>query len=91
MTREKRAALGTIGVGLAVAAAGFVLNAMLGALSQRLGHAFSLLITFGNVIFVVGCISLAQAKGQPWYVGLLGLLSCLGLAILWFVVPERRR
>ena len=45
---------------------------------------------FGALFFVYGCIQLAKAKGQPWLVGLLGFLSCLGLAVLWFVVPDKR-
>ncbi len=85
----KKTAVGGIGVGLAISLVGFVLNAFLGMLSPRLAQGFSLLIVFGNVIFVLGCINLARAKGQPWYFGLLGLLSCLGLAVLWFVVPDK--
>lgn len=85
----KKTAVSALGLGLAVAAVGFVLNAVLGSVSPRLAQAFALLITFGNVIFVVGCINLARAKGQPWYFGLLGLLSCLGLAVLWFLVPDK--
>ncbi len=49
----------------------------------------ALLIVFGNVIFVVACINLSRAKGQPWYLRLLGLSSCLGLAVLRFVVPDK--
>lgn len=85
----KKTALGALWLGFAVSAVGFALNAVLGAVSPRLAQAFALLIVFGNVIFVLGCINLARAKGQPWYVGLLGLLSCLGLAVLWFVVPDK--
>ncbi len=85
----KKTALGALGLGLAVSVVGFVLNAVLGALSARLAQAFALLIVFGNAIFVLGCINLARAKGQPWYLGLLGLLSCVGLAVLWFLVPDK--
>jgi len=45
----------------------------------------------GALFFVYGCIQIAKAKGHPWYVGLLGFLSCLGLAVLLFVVPDKRR
>ena len=40
----------------------------------------------GTLLFVGGCIQIAKAKGQPWYYG---LLSCLGLAVLWFAIPEK--
>ena len=85
----KKTALSALWLGFAISLAGFVVNAVLGGLSPRLAQGFSLLIVFGNVIFVLGCINLARAKGQPWYFGLLGLLSCLGLAVLWFVVPDK--
>jgi hypothetical protein len=85
----RKSAIGAMAIGFALALAGFVANALLGMLSARLAHGFSLLIVFGNAIFVWGCILFARAKGQPWYLGLLGLLSCLGLALLWFVVPDK--
>jgi hypothetical protein len=85
----KKTALSALWLGFLIGLVGFALNAVLGGLSPRLAQGFSLLIVAGNVVFVLGCINLARAKGQPWYFGLLGLLSCLGLAILWFVVPDR--
>jgi len=85
----KKTAVGGIVVGLSIALVGFVLNAVLGAISGRIAQAFALLIVFGNVIFLVGCINLARAKGQSGWLGLLGLLSCVGLAILWFVIPDK--
>ncbi len=57
--------------------------------SDAIRRSAALATTFGTAIFVFGCIHLAKAKGQPWYLGLLGLLSCVGLAILWFVVPDK--
>lgn len=89
MTEAKRKALGIIALGIAIEVVGFGLNALLGAASPRLAQMFSLLITFGAAAFVWGCIVLARAKGHPWYVGLLGLLSCLGLAVLWFAVQDK--
>lgn len=89
MSEGKKNALGAIGLGFAVALVGFVLNGVLGGMSPRLAQGFALLIVFGNVIFVIGCIRLAIAKGHPWYFGLLGMLSCLGLGVLWFVVPDK--
>ncbi|MBK7584401.1 MAG: hypothetical protein IPI67_29875 [Myxococcales bacterium] len=85
----KKTALSGMWLGFIIALAGFALNAVLGGVSPRLAQGFALLITFGNVIFVLGCINFARAKGQPWYVGLLGLLSCVGLAVLWFLVPDK--
>ena len=35
-----------------------------------------------------GCIALARAKDRPWYLGLLGLFSFLGVAVLWYAVPD---
>jgi hypothetical protein len=85
----KKTALSALWLGFSIAVLGFVINAVLGGLSPRLAQAFSLMIVFGNVIFLLGCINLARAKGQPWYFGLLGLLSCVGLAVLWFLVPDK--
>jgi hypothetical protein len=89
MSKEKKTALTVIFAGVAFGAVAFVLNAVLGMTSPRLAHAFALGIVFGNLVFVLGCIQLARAKGQPWFFGLLGLLSCIGLGILWFVVPDK--
>lgn len=57
--------------------------------SASIRHSAALLTTAGLAFFVLGCIRLARAKGQPWFFGLLGLLNLLGLAILWFVVPDK--
>jgi hypothetical protein len=57
--------------------------------SDAIRRSASLATTFGVALFVYGCIQLAKAKGQPWYVGLLGMFSCVGLALLWFVVPDK--
>jgi len=86
---HKQSALVVIVIGLAFAGLAFALNAVL-APGPRLAQMCSLGIVFGNVVFVLGCIQLARAKGHPWYVGLLGLASLLGLAILWFVVADKR-
>lgn len=88
MTPQKKNALMVISAGLAFAIVAFALNAVVAPSGGRLAQMFSLAIVFGNAIFVYGCILLARAKGRPWYFGLLGLLSCLGLAILWFAVGD---
>ena len=35
------------------------------------------------VVFDLGCIHYARAKGWHWWVGLLGVFSLLGLLVLW--------
>ena len=47
------------------------------------------MISFGLIVIIVGCFFLAEAKRQPKYFGLLGILSLLGVAILWFLVPDK--
>ena len=39
-------------------------------------------------MFTWGCINYAQGKGYPGALGLLGLLSCIGLIIL-VCLPDR--
>lgn len=85
----RKNAVGAIWVGFGISFAGFILNALIGTLSHRLAHPFALLITFGNLILLLGCINYARAKGQPWYLGLLGLFNLVGVAILVFFVPDR--
>ena len=43
----------------------------------------------GSVLLIMGCCFFAKAKGYAWWVGLLGLLSCLGLVVL-YLLPERQ-
>jgi hypothetical protein len=40
------------------------------------------------ILFLAGCVFLARAKGRDWYFGLLGLLSIVGVGILWFAVAD---
>jgi len=42
----------------------------------------------GTVFFIWGCCNYAMGKGYPWPVGLLGLLSCIGLIVL-IVLPRK--
>lgn len=87
---DQRAALQLAAAGITGQVVGFVANtATLGLESPRLAGVFALMITFGAAIAVLGGIRLAIAKGHPWYVGLLGLLSVVGIAALWLVVPDR--
>ena len=80
--------------GRTLAIVGIVMTAaapLAGALveSARIRGSASLLTTFGLIVLLVGCFQIARAKAQPWYVGLLGLLSFVGVLILWYVVPDR--
>lgn len=86
----KKTATGALWLGFGISFVGFILNALIGSLSHRLAQPFALLISFGNLIFLFGCINYARAKGQPWYVGLLGLCNVLGFLVLAFLVPDRR-
>ena len=87
MTPLKRSALTVAFRGLGMSAVAFVLNGVL-APGPRVAQSFALAITLGAAMFVAGCIFLARAKGRPWYFGLLGFFSCIGLAILWFAVSD---
>lgn len=82
MSEQKKSAFGIIVVGLAFALVAFVLNGLFGGTSPRMAQMFSLGIVLGNGIGCLGCVRLAIAKGYPWYVGLVGVFSCLGLAVL---------
>lgn len=82
MDQEKKAALRIIIIGLAFGGVAFVLNGLFGSTSPRVAQALSSGIVFGNAIGCWGCIQLARAKGYAWYVGLVGIFSCVGLAIL---------
>lgn len=85
----KKTAVSALWVGFGISVVGFLLNALIGSLSHRLAQPFAFLISIGNLIFLLGCINYARAKGQPWYVGLLGLCNVVGLAVLVFFVPDR--
>jgi len=66
-------------IGGVLAKAGFLgglLGAPLGAL--------------GAVLLIMGCCFYAKAKGYAWWFGLLGLLSCIGLLVL-YVLPDQHK
>jgi len=48
------------------------------------------LILVGVVFFIWGCMNYAAGKGHSKLLGLLGLLSCIGLIILVFL-PDRHK
>jgi hypothetical protein len=66
-------------IGGAVAKAGF--------LGWLLGAPVALL---GSVLLILGCCFYAKAKGYAWWFGLLGLLSCIGLVVL-YVLPDQHK
>ena len=68
-----------IGVGL-----GFILQVLGRFLATRSGVGAVLgliLIVVGLVLFIWGCMNYAVGKGHSKWLGLLGLLSCIGLII----------
>ena len=83
---QKKSALVVIASGFGMQVFGFVANGLLE--SRALAHSFALFISFGGALLLAGCIFLARAKGRSWAAGLLGLLSVIGVAILWFL-PDR--
>ncbi len=48
------------------------------------------LVLIGAVCFIWGCMNYAAGKGYSKLLGLLGLISCLGLLILVFL-PDRHK
>jgi peptidoglycan/LPS O-acetylase OafA/YrhL len=44
----------------------------------------------GSVLLIMGCCFYAKAKGYAWWVGLLGLLSCIGLVVLYFLPDQHK-
>ena len=49
-----------------------------------------ILAIVGLVFFIWGCMNYAAGKGHSKWLGLLGLLSCIGLLILVFL-PDRHK
>ena len=74
-----------VGAGLVLHALGWWLITHAGPAGALLGPALALA---GYAFFIWGCCNYAMGKGYPWPVGLLGLLSCIGLVIL-VVLPRR--
>ena len=66
-------------VGGIIAKAGF-LGAMVGGPVALLG----------SVLLIMGCCFYAKAKGYAWWFGLLGLLSCVGLVVL-YLLPDQHK
>ena len=63
------------------------LIAKAGFLGWLLGGPVALL---GSVLLILGCCFYAKAKGYAWWLGLLGLLSCVGFLVL-YVLPDQHK
>jgi hypothetical protein len=50
----------------------------------------SILVLVGVVFFIWGCMNYAEGKGHSKWLGLLGLLSCIGLIIL-VILPDKNK
>jgi hypothetical protein len=77
-----------IGVGL-----GILLQIIARALKTAWPSTASLATLIGLLglgLFVYGCFNYAQGKGYSRWLGLLGLLSCLGLVVL-VVLPDKNK
>ena len=49
------------------------------------GAAGTLLIVLGTLLFIGGCAYYARMRGQSAWFGVLGVLSCIGFLILYFL------
>lgn len=49
-----------------------------------------LLVLVGFIMFIWGCGCYAMAKGYSQFLGILGILSCLGLIIL-VILPDKHK
>lgn len=49
----------------------------------------TVVLVLGMVIFTMGCMITATLRGHSKWLGLLGLLSVPGLAILWYLPPGK--
>lgn len=67
-----------------------ILGRVLGTAGDGAAILGLLLILVGAGLFIWGCMNYAEGKGHSKWLGLLGLLSCLGLIILLFL-PDRNK
>ena len=77
-----------IGVGLGIILQ--LVGRMLAAQNESLAFVGLALTLVGLVFFVWGCMNYAEGKGHSKWLGLLGLLSCIGLIVLIFL-PDRNK
>ena len=75
-----------VGIGIILQIAGRVLAA-----TSETGAILGLVVVLvGAVVFIWGCMNYAEGKGHSKWLGLLGLLSCIGLIILIFL-PDHHK
>jgi hypothetical protein len=75
-----------VGIGIILQIAGRALMA-----TSYLGTIPGLIMVLvGAVFFIWGCMNYAEGKGHSKWLGLLGLLSCIGLIILVFM-PDHHK
>jgi len=72
-----------VGVGILLQMAGGLINSI-GGIWIAVGV---IVMLIGAVAFIWGCMNYAEGKGHPKWLGLLGLLSCVGLIIL-IMLPD---
>jgi len=77
-----------IGVGLGIILQ--LVGRMLAAENESMAFVGLALTLVGLVFFVWGCMNYAEGKGHSKWLGLLGLLSCIGLIVLIFL-PDRNK
>ena len=75
-----------VGIGLILEIGGQIINRQMPALIL----VGSLIALVGVVFFIWGCMNYAAGKGYSKVLGLLGLLSCIGLIIL-VVLPDKNK
>lgn len=75
-----------VGIGFVLQLAGrFLLMA-----NKDLAIIALILTVVGAVVFIWGCMNYTMGKGYSKWLGLLGLLSCIGLIVL-VVLPDRNK
>jgi hypothetical protein len=75
-----------VGIGILFQIVGRVVSSM----NDALALPGLLLMIVGLVFFIWGCMNYAQGKGYSMWLGLLGLLSCIGLVVL-VLLPDRHK
>ena len=82
MTLQQQASQGIV-FGVFFQALGWFMRTHASTRSVMVGGVIS--IVLGLIIFTTGCMALAESRGHAKRMGLIGLLSVIGLAVLWFM------
>jgi cobalamin biosynthesis protein CobD/CbiB len=70
---------------------GFLMQVGGNVLSRQVpsaGIIAAVLILAGVIAFVYGCMQMCEAKGYSKWLGLLGLLTCIGLLVI-ILLPQK--